>query len=237
MKCTWLNAVRKQESTQTACAMVDRKNKLTRSESVPPATSPGAQAAERRLYARFPFTAEAIVTELRSQTRVAGRSSDLGSGGCYIDTMSTLPVGTGVRIQLKHEHRTFEALAIVAYAHHSLGMGLSFVTIEPNDRTLLEQWIAPISDAAAAQIPEPPPATTQSAGPQSGEVRPAMQKPATLEPLAHGPVVHEPVVHEMDALSQVFKMRQMLNELISLMIRKRLIDQKEAANLLQQIYR
>jgi hypothetical protein len=198
--------------------MVDRKKHSTEpSAGVPSSTSQAAQAEERRMYCRFPFTAEATVVELSSQTQVIGRSSDLGSGGCYIDTMSTLPVGTGVRLQLKHEQRIFEALAIVSYAHHSLGMGLAFVAIEPNHRMLLDQWITLLTGGPAEQIPESTPATTQCAGPP--------------------PVGVQPGTHEMEALSQVFKMRQVLSELIGLMVRKRLIDQKEAANLLQQIFR
>src|SRR5579863_409824 len=54
---------------------------------------------ERRTQARYPFTAAAEVYDVHSQTRVTGRCSDLGLGGCYVDTLSPLVLGTVVRVR------------------------------------------------------------------------------------------------------------------------------------------
>ena len=98
-------------------------------------------APERRTVQRFPFTASAEVIDLRSKARVTGRSSDLGLGGCYIDTLAPFAVGAAVRVRLERGLLNFEAEGTVTYALVSLGMGLSFSDFEPKDHAVLEKWI------------------------------------------------------------------------------------------------
>ncbi len=125
-----------------------------------PAPSPEEPAKssghENRAQVRFPFSAAAEVYELRSQTRVTGRCSDLSSGGCYIDTLSPLPVGAVVKIRMERETREFEAGAIVAYAHTSMGMGLAFTEMDGEHQAVLRSWIGELS----GEHPPEPVATT-----------------------------------------------------------------------------
>ncbi len=106
---------------------------------------PGEGDRDRRLVARFPFTASAEVVEIRSQARVVGRSSDLGVGGCYVDTLSPFSVGATVRVRLERDEDRFEAEATVIYAHLSMGMGLVFTKIRPEHQAILQKWIAELS--------------------------------------------------------------------------------------------
>jgi hypothetical protein len=76
---------------------------------------------ERRRHARHPFTATVEAVELKSQTRIQGRTSDLSRGGCYVDTISSFPAGSIVKMRLTKEMRSFEARAEVVYS--SVGMG------------------------------------------------------------------------------------------------------------------
>ena len=78
---------------------------------------------EWRLDVRYPFTATAEIMDLRSNTRVTGRSSDLGLGGCYIDILSPFTVGSLVRAPGLEEG--LQAMATVTYAQQSFGMGLA----------------------------------------------------------------------------------------------------------------
>jgi hypothetical protein len=52
---------------------------------------------ERRRHTRHPFTATVEAVELKSQTRIQGRTSELSRGGGYVDTLSSLPVGSIVK--------------------------------------------------------------------------------------------------------------------------------------------
>jgi PilZ domain-containing protein len=158
-------------------------------------------APERRAEIRFPFTAAAEVYEIRSKTRVTGRCSDLALGGCYVDTLSPLAMGSVVRVRIERDSREFEAAAIVTYAHASMGMGLAFTEIKLEQQNVLRSWIA---DLSGEQPPEP---AESAAGPETG----------TLETNANT--------------------RQVLNELVNLMVRKKIISETEGTGLLRQMFR
>jgi hypothetical protein len=100
---------------------------------------------ERRRDIRYPFTAVAEVLDERSQVCVKGRTSDLGRGEFYIDTLSAFAVGAIVRVRVEHHHHVFEAAAKVTYAHLSMGMGLTFTKIKPEHQTVLNSWMAELT--------------------------------------------------------------------------------------------
>jgi PilZ domain len=167
-----------------------------------PAPTPQRQdLPERRRATRFPFTASAEVRDLRSQASVTGRCSDLANGGCYVDTLSPFGIGSAVRVQIERDLRKFEALAIVSYAHLSMGMGLAFTEVKPEHQAVLRSWIAELSGEQPSG-PEAP-----AAGPEAG-------LPATIESL-----------------------RQVINELVNLMVRKKILTETEAAGVLRQLLR
>ncbi|MGB6875754.1 MAG: PilZ domain-containing protein [Candidatus Acidiferrales bacterium] len=121
---------------------------------------------ERRGSARFPFTAAADVIELQSNARLSARSSDLGLGGCFIDSISPFPVGTGVTLRLTFEHKAFEAQAHVVYAQIGMGMGLAFTSVEPDQLFVLEKWLGNLSGKTPPELVahEPPEHVQQEAG-------------------------------------------------------------------------
>jgi hypothetical protein len=156
-----------------------------------------ADIPERRRLARFSFIATAEVYELRSQIRLAGRCSDLSMGGCYVDTLAPFPIGSALRVTIQHDSREFRAMAVVAYCHPSMGMGIRFTEMEVESRNILRYWVA---DLSGEPIPKPEPA----------------EAPSSMLPSA-------------DADSN---MRLVLNELITLLVRKKIITEMEGAELL-----
>jgi PilZ domain len=156
---------------------------------------------ESRAQVRFPFTAAAEICELHSQTRLTGRCSDLSSGGCYIDTLSPFAVGTIVRVRLERDMHEFEATAVVAYAHVSMGMGLTFTEMKREHQEILCFWIAELS----------------------GE-----------KPCEPAPSIPVPETEAMDADANV---RLVLNELIFLLVRKKIFTENEGAELLHKMFR
>lgn len=107
---------------------------------------------ERRKHPRYPFTAAAEVVESQTDARVTGRSSDLAIGGCFIDAMSPFPAGTLVVVRLAYDQRKFEAKARVVYSQNSMGMGLAFTQVEPEQKWVLEQWLGELSGQPAAKL-------------------------------------------------------------------------------------
>jgi hypothetical protein len=76
------------------------------------------------------------------------RISDLGRGGCYVDAFSPFPLKTGVKLRITSEKRSFEAHADVVYSKTAMGMGLAFTTVEPEQLSILDRWLAELSGAA-----------------------------------------------------------------------------------------
>jgi hypothetical protein len=110
---------------------------------------------DRRTAVRYPFSAAAEVYDQRSETSVTGRCSDLGLGGCYIDTFSQFPAGSAVAVRIARDDHQFQAGAVVAYSHLQLGMGLTFTEISRNDQQVLRSWIAELSGEHLAEPEEP----------------------------------------------------------------------------------
>ena len=167
-----------------------------------PAPTPEEQdLPERRHATRFPFTASAEVLDLRSQASVTGRCSDLANGGCYVDTLSPFAVGSVVKVRVERDLHKFEALAIVSYAHVSMGMGLAFTEVKPEHQAVLRSWIAELSG----------------------------EQPSRLDVAAAGP--------EAGLLATIENLRQVLNELVNLMARKKILTENEAVGILRQLLR
>ena len=76
---------------------------------------------------------------IQADTRLSGRVSDLGRGGCYVDTINAFPVGADVKIRIVKDHASFVAQARVLYASSGIGMGLAFTKIEPERLLVLEE--------------------------------------------------------------------------------------------------
>jgi PilZ domain-containing protein len=96
---------------------------------------------KERAVRRCPFVAAAEVTDLRSGTRLAARTSELGLGGCYIDVLNPLPLGAAVQLKIVRDQGVFETPAKVVYCDPKFGMGLAFSEMAPDQRSLLETWL------------------------------------------------------------------------------------------------
>lgn len=105
-------------------------------------TKQPAAHSKKRAVRRCAFVASAEVSEPSSDARISARTSELGLGGCYIETLNPLAEGTLVHLRILRDQGTFEAQGKVVYSHASFGMGLAFTKIAPEQRALLEDWLA-----------------------------------------------------------------------------------------------
>lgn len=109
---------------------------------------PGATAvkeAERRGGDRHVFTASADVVELSSGARFSTRTTDLGPGGCFVDTTNPFPTGSILHVKLHKGKTTFETTGMVVYSQNGLGMGIAFNDLTPERRTALETWLSDLT--------------------------------------------------------------------------------------------
>ena len=168
-----------------------------------------AQATEKRNGVRYTVSADAVLIEARSQTRLRGRAADLSLSGCYLDATNLFPAGTSVGLRLTREGHSFTCEARVAYSLPGMGMGLAFTKVAPDQATELRRWIAELSgdvDAAAhLLVPEP------------SEFQTDRKKLAEVE-LSPG-------------------LKGVVSELVNLLRRKGLLDESEAASLRNKLAR
>jgi hypothetical protein len=131
---------------------------------------------ERRTSPRYPFTATCDATEPKSGAKIVGRTSDLGRGGCYIDTIGPFPPGTNLVVRINRENQTLRMPGKVIFAQPGMGMGLAFSDADPEQRALLDHWIAELSG-------EPVPSQEAAGTDQRVSPAPAIAKPAENQPL------------------------------------------------------
>jgi hypothetical protein len=105
-------------------------------------TPRGATSAKRRSVRRCPFVASAEVTDVSTETTLSARTSELGIGGCYIETLNPFPEGELVHLRILKDQGIFETKAKVVYSHANCGMGLAFRDTVAKQRSMLEDWLA-----------------------------------------------------------------------------------------------
>lgn len=97
---------------------------------------------------------------MKSGVRMNARTNDISPGGCFVDVLSPLPVGTRVRVRFTRGESHVETSGDVIYSQNGLGMGIAFRALEPEDQRNLDLCIE------AFAHPEPAPTMpATSAGP------------------------------------------------------------------------
>jgi PilZ domain-containing protein len=164
--------------------------------------------AERRKSKRFAVSASAEILELSTSTRLNGRVSDLGMGGCYIDTVSPFSVGTSLLVNLTSERHNVHARANVVYAHRRMGMGLAFTEMTANQKANLSAWLGELSGETAKTT------STFSAITSNGQER---------------------VVAKAGGGSESAGLRGAVYELVSLLEKKRVLSEEEVESLRERL--
>lgn len=101
--------------------------------------------ADRRNADRHMITASAEVVELTSGARFSARTTDLGPGGCFVDTMLPFPVGAKVHVTVRKGQTHFDTNGLVVYSQTGLGMGIAFDTLERHQLDALDTWLREVT--------------------------------------------------------------------------------------------
>jgi PilZ domain len=123
--------------------MYDHTSK--KSSSNKPSAKSAAGEIERRGADRHMFTASAEVVDVSSGARFSTRTTDLGPGGCFVDTLIPFPVGTTVQVSVRKGETQFDTPGTVVYSQHGLGMGIAFQALNVGQREALETWLAELT--------------------------------------------------------------------------------------------
>jgi PilZ domain len=96
---------------------------------------------------RYPLIAAVELVDLKSAARMQHVISDLSRFGCHISTQQMWPIGSTIAVSIVHNDKTFSATAQVIYGQPMLGMGVMFTEVQPDNRAVLETWIAELQNA------------------------------------------------------------------------------------------
>ena len=99
------------------------------------------EGQERRRYPRF--RAQVPVELRRAEDAAPYRVStaEISGGGCYIETMFTIDLGTKVFLTLWIKEQAIRTTASVATRHPQVGNGFEFTDMSSEDRTKLSYFI------------------------------------------------------------------------------------------------
>jgi hypothetical protein len=100
---------------------------------------------DRRRAPRYPFIADAEVTEIASDTKMSAKTSDLSAGGCFLDMLNPSPEGTEIVVRISHADTTFSARGRVVFLFPNMGMGVMFTSVPESQQAILEKWLAEMS--------------------------------------------------------------------------------------------
>jgi hypothetical protein len=186
------------------------------------ATAARWRGADGRQFARHACRMEAQIHLDNDSSEVPGKITDISLGGCYLEMLSPLPVGTIVRIVLNPGDGTLSLTGKVRSSQTGFGMGVSFTGMGPEDFEKLRKFAPPISDAAAAaHAPAPP-------------NRPAGRRPsaATREGNSHS--IAGSSASGDDSPLDLTPTAEALEALVRLLLRKGIVTQDELVEELEK---
>jgi hypothetical protein len=99
----------------------------------------------RRNQQRFHVAGGVELRRNESAPPVFGNLSDISTTGCYVETVSTLPVGTELLFMLRVNDAIVRGRAQVKTSHHAVGVGLVFLHLSKEDQQKLEFLVGTIA--------------------------------------------------------------------------------------------
>jgi len=106
---------------------------------------PSEPRDERRQYERTKTAVEVELHLDRHATPLRSKTADLSLGGCYLETMFTLPVGTKLKLVLWIDDVKLNVDAVVVTCDVQVGNGIKFIGMNAEDGARLRQYLADIS--------------------------------------------------------------------------------------------
>jgi hypothetical protein len=127
---------------------VKREETLQQAASLDSSLSAIQEDTEKRRHARVPVSVGVEIIDPQTHMRIAGRVTDFGVGGCYVDTITTFPKGTLVDMFLHWQEQKLHLRALVSYiaTGRSIGMGLAFTGASAEAGTTILDWLTGMSN-------------------------------------------------------------------------------------------
>jgi c-di-GMP-binding flagellar brake protein YcgR len=108
-----------------------------------PKTSSEPQG-ERRRHLRQKVAVEVRLQLEKHATPLRAQTADISLGGCYVEMMFTLEVGTKVKLTLWLQDAKLDVEGTVVTRDLQVGNGIQFTGINPEDSARLKQFLSSV---------------------------------------------------------------------------------------------
>jgi hypothetical protein len=105
------------------------------------------EPAERRVEPRYACKGSSSIRQSNTRFPLGASVTDISLSGCYVELMTTLPVGTKVELTLRVADITVNCAAEVRTSHPGVGMGMEFELMSETDHKALAKAIARLSSS------------------------------------------------------------------------------------------
>lgn len=151
-KCIWADALQEIPTTDGFGQGPD----ILSPEPVP-ATPAQAEAGgdpegERRRYPRYPCSGGVQLSKDGTGVPLLVKLADISLGGCYVETLSPLPLQTNVGLVIQIGDLEIRGRGKVRTSYPSVGNGIAFTQMSADDWLLLHQLVARLAAATPRQV-------------------------------------------------------------------------------------
>ena len=143
------------QETAAAGAAVAPDPRFTGGKIAPPIESEAA-TQEKRRYPRFKCEGSLELKTDGASLHTWATFTDISVAGCYVEIMTTFPVGTMMDLRLGMHGFLVNTRAVVRATYPFLGMGIEFIESSPSDQEQIELMMVSLAGVAAKklQVPE-----------------------------------------------------------------------------------
>ena len=106
-----------------------------------PISTPMVVPQDRRAHPRLALQVQVELRKQGEDVPLRLETTDLSKGGCYIQMMMTLPVGTNLNRTLWMDDSPVRVRARVVTCHPQFGNGIMFLEFQGNGKALLERYL------------------------------------------------------------------------------------------------
>jgi PilZ domain-containing protein len=140
-KVVWATNTRSVKKIQVGVQLVSKLEcpwtaLLPRSEGDVPIVAPG-----RRRWGRHKITILIALYDERTSVPIRVTATDISGGGCYVETLSPFPIGTGLGAELWIGPEKVMTRALVRTSDPRVGMGIEFVGLKTEDQRRFQAYL------------------------------------------------------------------------------------------------
>jgi PilZ domain len=159
-------------------------------------------AAVMRKHPRYQCSGGVELRQQNAGTLIRASLSDISLTGCYVETASTLPIGSMVSFHLRTHDLELNGKAMVKAAHPSAGMGIAFLHLSQEDQQNLEFLIGALAGMREMLTQEDRTfvaADSQKGGPVTQSTSPA----AAAAPLPETALISDQIMRAITELNEL----------------------------------